>query len=138
MDDLNRTGPMPKGGTYQEFVILLARLRRTFEPLRDREDVDGRDFQALGACLNTLAVRHRVPDPCLALTEQPALTGFATPNEVFKAVMSISSLFGLKTDEDAQVRTRIGTLTLGIFRRRLAPDGVQIAKIFAEMKGAAS
>lgn len=116
-----RKGQMPQGGTYEEFTELLARLYRTFEPLKERGGEDGKDFMAIKAGLELLAVRHGVATPQELLAEQAGLLGYATPFEVIEHLSAIVRDFGLCHPQgglDDEYRNTVAWTFLKILHRR--------------------
>lgn len=130
-----RKGQMPRGGTYEDFAALLAKLRRTFEPLKDRDGRDGQAFASIAAALDRFAARHGVITPQELLAEQAEAEGCATPFEVRTLLSAIVIDFGLCHPQDGpddDCRKALEHAFADILQRRGAmPDTTPMQEILA-------
>lgn len=121
-----RTGPMPHGGTYEEFAELLARFHLTFAPLKARGGDDARDAARIAESLVRFARRYDVPVPAAVAKEDPHVEAFRTPGEAMDGLSAFIAEHGLcqegvaHAQHDAGDRDAIGQAVLGIFHRHKA------------------
>lgn len=115
-----QNGPMPAGGSYEEFAELLARLYLTFLPLKERGGDDARDFGRIVAILDGFAERQAVRKPSVTVAEEDWHRPCRTIFDVQEALAEFVREFGLghpQGNADDLDRTELGRLMLGIFHR---------------------
>jgi len=118
-----QNGPMPHGGSYEEFAELLARFHLTFAALKERGGEDAEDFARMSEALTRMARRHRVPVPPMTLKEHPETYPFETPGEALDHVSAFYREHGLCQEgvpyaiQDSGDRNVLGQSLLGIFHR---------------------